>query len=86
MKSFGPLYVDLIKYPIFVSQLKVEKGWTNETEEPFRRGSCLVIKPPFIARACVIGIWGEAQEEDVALTSAVNARPLDVSPDEILEW
>ena len=86
MKSFGKLYVDVITYPIFPNQLKIEKGWTNETTEPYRRGSCLVVKPPFIKKAAVVGVWGQPQDEERALTEAINARKLDVDIEELMEW
>lgn len=86
MKSFGPLYVDVINYPIYKNYPIAEIGWTNETEEPFRKGTCLVVKPPLTHKALVLGVWGKSQEESAALSQAVEARPLDVSPEEILEW
>jgi hypothetical protein len=64
----------------------VEKGWTNEIEEPFRNGSCLVFRLPFTKPALVIGWWGQEQDEDDALTAAIWGRNLGVSVDELLEW
>lgn len=86
MKSFRKLYVDIMSYPIFHNKLIVERGWTNETEEPWRKGTCIVLKPPFVARALVLGIWGEPQDEEEALRQAISSRTLDVDPSEILEW
>lgn len=73
MKSFGSLYVDTIKLkhpikPVF------EWGWTQETEEPFRKSkTCLVFWVPFIPRALVFGVWGEPQNED-AVFNAIKVR------------
>jgi len=86
MKSAGKLYVDIINYPIYKNKLIVEKGWSNETEEPYRHGTCLVVKPPLVEKAFVVGVWGKPQTEDDALSQAIMAKPLDVSTEEIMEW
>ena len=57
MKTFGPLYVDNIKYyhknifPI------IERGWTRETEYPYRSGKCLVLRFPKTIPGLVLGVW-----------------------------
>lgn len=86
MRSIGKLYVDIINYPILFNKFKVEKGWTNETDEPYRRGTCVVIKPPFMNKAGVLGLWGDPQTEEKALMGAINARELDVDIEELMEW
>jgi hypothetical protein len=86
MDLIGPLYVTNVKYPHRKPFPIVEKGWSNEIEFPFRRGSCLVFRLPFTRPGIVIGFWGHAQDEDTALTSAILGREMDVSLDEIWEW
>jgi hypothetical protein len=86
MLNIGPLYVTGLKYPHRKPLPVVEKGWTHEIDDPFRRGSCLVFRLPFTKPAIVIGWWQEAQAEEDALTAAIWGRKLDVSVDELLEW
>lgn len=87
MKTFGPFYADTMKYPPKYKWLPlVEVGWTNETEEPYRKGRCLVLKPPLANTALVAGVWGQPQDEETALSNAVRARTMDIDPKEMLEW
>jgi hypothetical protein len=86
MNLIRPLYVQLISYPHRKPLPVVEKGWTHEIEEPYRRGSCLVFRVPFTKPGFVIGKWAESQTEDEALTAAIWGRELNVSVEELLEW
>lgn len=86
MKEIGALYVDTLKYPHRSFLPILEKGWTNEIEEPFRKGSCLVFRFPFTKPGFVIGLFGKPQEESAALTAAIWGRELDVTLDELWEW
>jgi hypothetical protein len=86
MKINGPLYVKTLKYPHRKPLPVIEKGWTHEIEEPFRRGSCLVFRLPFTHRGFVLGWWLESQDEDSALTSAIWGRELDITVEELMEW
>ena len=86
MINIGPLYVTGLTYPHRKPLPILEKGWTHEIEEPFRRGSCLVLRLPFTKPGLVIGWWVESQNEDDALTAAIWGRNLDVSVEELLEW
>jgi hypothetical protein len=86
LASLGNLYVTKLKYPHRKPLPFVEKGWTNEIEEPYRRGSCLVFRIPFTKPGLVLGKWAEPQNEDEALTAAIWGRQLDVSVEELLEW
>ena len=86
MINIGPLYGQVIKYPHRHALPIVEKGWTHEIDEPFRKGSCLVFRLPFTNPGLVIGIFGAPQEESKALTAALWGRELDVSVEELLEW
>jgi hypothetical protein len=76
----------MITYPHRKALPVLEKGWTHEIEEPYRRGSCFVLRFPFAHRAIALGVWREAQDEEQALTAALWGRHLDVSLDELLEW
>lgn len=86
MKSIGKLYSDIINYPIYKNLPIVEVGWTNETDEPFRKGTCLVLKPPFFTKAFVLGVWGKPQTEIKSLENAVMFRELDLVTEDIREW
>lgn len=87
MITLGPLYGQIIKYPHRKPLPVVEKGWTHEIEEPYRRGSCLVFRFPFTKPAVVFGVWREEQDEETALRKAMWTRVMDdVSTEEILEW
>jgi hypothetical protein len=86
MINIGPLYVQKIEYPHKKFLPIVEKGWTNEIEEPYRKGSCLVFRIPFTKPGFVFGIWGKPQDESEALTAALWGRELDVTIEELLEW
>jgi hypothetical protein len=87
MKEIGTLYVDTLKYPHRKFLPIVEKGWTNEIEEPYRRGSCLVFRFPFTKPGLVIGRWKYNQDETEALINAIIGRPIeDVTLDEMWEW
>ena len=56
MKTYGPLYVGTLRYwhkkllPIF------EVGTTQETEFPFRKGKCLVVRVPFTTTGYYLGL------------------------------
>ena len=86
MINLGPLYGHTLKYPHRHALPIIEKGWTHEIDEPFRRGSCLVFRLPFTKPGLVVGIFGAPQDEDEALTAALWGRELDVSIEELLEW
>jgi hypothetical protein len=87
MKEFGKLYVDTLKYPHRKFLPIFEKGWTNEIEEPYRRGSCLVFRFPFTKPGLVIGRWKYTQDETEALINAIIGRPIeDVTLDDMWEW
>jgi hypothetical protein len=86
MLNIGPLYVTTVKYPHRNFSPIIEKGWTHEIDEPYRRGSCLVVRLPFTHPGIVIGLWGAAQDEEDALTAAIWGRQLNIPVDELLEW
>jgi hypothetical protein len=74
VKTFGPLYVDTLKYPsTFKFFPIIDKGWTNETEEPYRKGKCLVFRLPYTITGLIVGIWGKPTNlnEEEALMAAL---------------
>lgn len=81
MKTFGRLYADKLKYPeTFGFFPIVDKGWTHETEEPYRRGTCLVLRFPYTTPGLILGIWGKASnlDEEDALLRALGAREVEL--------
>lgn len=86
MLNIGSLYGQIIKYPHRKPLPIVEKGWTHEIDEPYRKGSCFVFRIPFTKPGLVIGLWGASQDEEAALTAALWGRELDVPLEELLEW
>lgn len=86
MANIGPIYVEKIKYPHRKFLPIVEKGWTHEIEEPYRKGTCLVFRAPFTRTGFVCGKWKLYQDEVDALTGAIWARELDVKVEDLLKW
>ena len=88
MKTLGPLYVSTLKYPHRKLLPVVARGWTQETEHPFRRSRvCLVFRVPFTKPGFVLGVFGSTEHsEDVALHRALEARFITHDPREIDEW
>ncbi len=83
MKTIGPLYADTMKYSsYFKTKLFpiVEPGWTQETEEPFRKGKCLVFRFPFTTPGFIVGLFKHSGlGEQEALMNAMNAREVLLS-------
>lgn len=93
MKSIGPLYVDKIQYYHRNLMPIVEKGWTQETEYPYRKSKvCLVFRFPFTKPGFVLGVWKSQKEyifeedADRLLSEAMGLRILDSKPEDIYEW
>ncbi len=55
----------------------IDRGHTTEIEYPYRSGKSLVIRIPFSTRAVVIGRWGDQQDEETALQTAIGWREID---------
>ena len=93
MKSIGSLYVGTLKYyhrDIFPI---LEKGWTQETELPYRKGACLVFRFPKTYPGFYIGFWKDSglpeyDEEGASyrLAQAINIRDMGLTADEIEDW
>ena len=92
MKSIGPLYADVIKYYHRKALPIREKGWTQETEFPYRKSKlCMVFRAPFTHPGFVLGIWNKAEfifEEDAddMLATAIGLRDMDLETEDIREW
>jgi hypothetical protein len=92
MKSIGPLYADVIQYYHRKALPIVEKGWTQETEFPYRKSKlCLVFRLPFTHPGFVLGIWNKEKhifEEDAddMLAAAIGLRSMDLETEDIREW
>lgn len=84
--NIGKLYVTSVKYPHRNPLPVVEKGWTYEIDEPWRKGSCLVFRLPCVKQAVALGIWGESLDEETALSGALWSRELETTTEEIFEW
>jgi len=79
-KNAGSLFTHTMEYPTTNYPL-VEKGYSQEIDHPFRKGTSIVVRIPFTTKAIVFGKWGEIQDEDEALRDAIGAR--DISFGEI---
>jgi len=93
MKSFGSLYVGTLQYYHRDILPVVEKGWTQETESPYRKGLCLVFRFPKTHPGFYVGFWkdkglpGYDEEGATArLASAMGLRNMELTPDEIEDW
>jgi hypothetical protein len=94
MKNIGPLYVGKLEYYHRDFFPVVEKGWTQETDHPFRKGACLVFRFPKTHPGLYVGLWkkgsaiAEFDEDGVAdrLAAALSLRDMGLTPDEIEDW
>ena len=68
MKTLGPLYGGTLRYWHKKFLPIIEKGFTQETELPFRRGHCLVFRPPFTERGYYIGLLFKTVKDPHLLT------------------
>ena len=89
MKTFGKIYVDSVKYNIIGKKPLFEKGWSQETEHPFRKGTCAVVRMPFTKKALAVGLWGapatNPDEAIMAVLAPLN-RELKVTVEDIRAW
>ena len=93
MKVFGSLYVGKLEYYHRNVLPVIEKGWTQETEFPYRKGSCLVFRLPKTHPGYYVGVWTDKglpeYDEDGAadrLAAAMGLRDMELTPDEIEDW
>jgi hypothetical protein len=76
-KEVGRTFVHTMKYPSTDFPL-MERGFSQEIDYPFRKGSSIVVRVPFSTTAVVVGWWGQPQDEDDALHSAIGSRFIDI--------
>jgi hypothetical protein len=71
-------FVHTMKYPARSFPL-IDRGDTQEIEDPYRNGTSLVFRIPLSRTAVVFGRWQTRYSEDYALRRAIQARDLDVA-------
>jgi hypothetical protein len=93
MKSLGPLYGDVLQYYHRNFLPIVEKGWTQETEHPFRQSKvCLVFRIPFTKPGFVLGLWKRSEglvfdeDADDMIAKALGLRDMELDTEEIGDW
>lgn len=94
MKTLGRLYVGKLEYYHRKPLPIIEKGWTQETEEPYRKGICLVFRAPFTLPGVYIGIFHMKEKGqflsdesiDTLIRSAMSGRDMEVPASEIEDW
>lgn len=82
MKTYGPLYVGKLEYYHTKLFPIIEIGTTQETEEPYRKGKCLVFRVPFTKPGYYVGIfyhtpdihWDDEDAVDELLFNAMWSR------------
>jgi hypothetical protein len=57
MITYGLLYGGKLEYYHRKVLPIIEVGWTQETDHPYRKGSCLVFRLPFTKPGFYIGKW-----------------------------
>jgi hypothetical protein len=68
MKTFGPLYVGTLQYWHKKALPIIELGTTQEIEEPYRKGKCLVFRLPFTHPGYYAGVLFKGVEDPQLLT------------------
>ncbi len=75
-------FTQITPYPVRWWVL-AEKSWTQEIDAPYRKGEGFIVKLPK-KKGFVVGRWvTDGSDEQDALTSALNARP--VTENDVLE-
>ena len=80
--NIGPVFVQLTKFPYNWGNKVVVRGWTQESEEPFRTSQPLILRLPKY-KALVCGRWTGVKNEEEALTGALETR--EVTYDDFTE-
>jgi hypothetical protein len=69
-------FTQYIDFPVQWEGKFAVRGWTQETEEPFRTATPLIVRLPF-HKALVFGKWtGSMPDEETALNNAIQGRVL----------
>jgi hypothetical protein len=71
--NIGPAFVQLTNFPYKWGNKFVVRGWTQEIDEPFRTSKPLIVRLPNY-KALVLGLWSEEQDEETALSGALERR------------
>lgn len=71
-------FVHAMKYPTKRFPL-IDRGETQEIEQPYRNGTAVVFRVPLSRTAVVFGRWQTRFSEETALRRAIQARDLDVA-------
>lgn len=80
--EFGPLFVQVTKFPYDWGNKVIVRGWTQEIEEPFRTSKPFIVRLPAY-KALVFGRWTGVKTEEEALNRALEAR--EAKEDEFME-
>lgn len=73
-----------LRYPSTSAPL-IERGWTQESEEPWRKGHSIVLRLPFSTKAVAMGRWTSRETED-AFHKAAGIREIQMLANEIGDW
>lgn len=73
--DLGNLYVTTVQFLDKASPW-IDKGWSDETEEPYRHGKCLVFRVPLTRLGFAVGLWGPPGDEQETLSRAIGLREL----------
>lgn len=74
-KDFGRVFAHRMEFPSKRHPF-IERGWTQEIEEPYRRGVSMVFRLPCTTYGVAVGVWQRPREEEEALYSALGGRAL----------
>jgi len=69
-------FTQFIHFPVIWGRKVAVRGWTQETDFPFRTSTPLIVRLPF-HKAAVFGKWtGTQDDEEAALNNALQGRVL----------
>lgn len=74
--DLGRAYVSRMNFPALTELPLVCRGWTAETDEPYRIGTCLIFRIPRTRVGVALGWWGPPKSEIESLTLATGMRRL----------
>jgi hypothetical protein len=95
MRTLGPLYGGKLEYYHNKALPIIEIGKTQETEIPYRRGHCFVVRIPFTKPGFYFGILFKTvknpnlltdEDIDLLISNALRGRNMELTPDEIEDW
>ena len=78
------MFTHTLKYPSAQAPL-IERGWTQESEYPWRKGISIVVRLPGTNRARAFGIWTKKGCED-DFHKAAGTSHVKVPVEEIRTW